>query len=145
MSRLDDLSPHELGRYALAAHEAGHGVVHKALGDKVAWVRLGSGGGCTRTRVQTLDHDVIGSLAGQEAQALWISRRLGWSFGSALSLARKSSGHDLAHVRKVIGRSGLSLGAAQSRARSLVRSNWGRIDRAATRLYRSGQLSGWDL
>ncbi|OXM70744.1 MULTISPECIES: hypothetical protein [Amycolatopsis] len=130
---------------ALAAHEAGHGVIAVVQGIEVAHCHLDTTSGHTRHRDVSADQPEISLailLAGQEAEAYWLTRYAGYWFGSALRAAADSSEHDLCEVRRLRRHTGLSEGRIRSRTRSLVRRHWSRIDRAAHRLYTRGHLSG---
>ncbi|MDQ0378586.1 hypothetical protein [Amycolatopsis thermophila] len=130
---------------ALAAHEAGHGVIAVVQGIAVQHCRLGPTGGYTRHRDVPADHPEIELailLAGQEAEAYWLTRHAGLWFGSALRLAAKASEDDLREVRRLRKHTGSSESRIRSHTRALVRRHWGRIDRATHRLYTRGRLSG---
>jgi len=130
---------------ALAAHEAGHGVIAVVQGIQVAHCKISATRGYTRHRDVAASHPEITLailLAGQEAEAYWLTRYAGYWFGSALRAAADASEHDLREVRRLRKHTGLSEGRIRSRTRSLVRRHWGRIDRAGGRLYSRGHLSG---
>jgi hypothetical protein len=142
-----DTDAEALGLHALAAHEAGHGVICAALGIQVVHVTLTATSGHTKHRGHNdLDAELLILLAGQEAQARWVQRHVsGYGFGSALRYAKRCSAHDMRDFRRLVRRSALSEGTARSHCRSLVRKHWGRIDRAADRLARTGHVSGSSL
>ncbi|GAB3580320.1 hypothetical protein GCM10027445_50430 [Amycolatopsis endophytica] len=130
---------------ALAAHEAGHGVIAVVQGVQVLHCHLGATTGYTRHRNVDADHPEIALailLAGQEAEAYWLTRYAGYWFGSALRTAADAAEHDLREIRRLRKRHGLSENRLRSHTRSLVRRHWNRIDRAGHRLYSRGRLSG---
>lgn len=72
------------------------------------------------------------SLAGKEAEALYLMEHLGWRKGKARSFAEDHAGTDLRHAEEAVGRRGLY--DAERRARRLVEASWSSITKLARQL-----------
>ncbi|MFJ8912340.1 hypothetical protein [Amycolatopsis sp. NPDC102389] len=140
-------SPEEAALLALAAHEVGHAVACQAAGLRVIAVRLFPDRGyVTHVEADPADQDQVDGelvtlLAGLEAGARWAQKHRGLWRGEALRWSRGCSDSDLALFRRAKRNASVSPSRLESRARSLVAQQWGRIDRLSRKLADSGRLS----
>lgn len=136
---------------SVSIHEAGHTVVGLVLGvpvhharldyqrmgfrrwEVVGYTGIGAGG-----RSAELDEDiaVLFTLAGLEAEALWISDTNHVSMTAALAevKSRKASRGDLDTITACLPDSGLELHEASLEAHHLVCDHWDSIQNVATQL-----------
>ncbi|OLZ56093.1 hypothetical protein BS330_18360 [Amycolatopsis keratiniphila subsp. nogabecina] len=132
---------------AAAAHEVGHAVACEAAGLRVIEVRLTTGYGFVRAAdadpadQDQVDGELVALLAGLEAGARWAQKHRGMWRGEALRWSRGCSDSDLALFRRTKRNASVSPSRLESRSRSLVARQWGRIDRLSHKLADSGRLS----
>lgn len=147
----DGVSAHLL---KVAAHEIGHALVWRHAGISIREVRLSRGwfGGISDAYCKpdigdittaTIDPYLTGLMGGAAAQARFAATFEGAWFDSG----RYGSAADIDTFRWYARRIGsrLSIGAAQSRARSILNGHTARLDRLTVELARTGRLSGWSL
>lgn len=147
-------TPEEASLLAIAAHEAAHAVACKAAARTRAGrlkviraVVLPDRGFIEHSDVDPDNQDqvntaLIVTLAGREGGARWAQRNAGMWRGQAIRWASCGAGSDLAYFHRMKRYSDRSPAWLESRARSVVASNWGRIDRLAHKLADAGRLSG---
>ncbi|MFD5245675.1 hypothetical protein ACFWIW_14075 [Amycolatopsis sp. NPDC058340] len=139
-------SPEDAALLALAAHEVGHAVACQAAGLRVAEVRLLPDRGWVTHKAadpgdqDQVDGELVTLLAGREAGARWAQKHHGMWRGDALRWSRGCSASDLALFRRAKRTASVSPSRLESRARSLVARQWGRIDRLSRQLADSGRL-----
>lgn len=138
----------------VAAHEIGHALVWRHAGISIREVRLSRGwfGGISDAYCRpdiddvtrsTIDPYLTGLMGGAAATA-----RFATTFqGAWPTSGRDGSAADIDTFRWYARRVGsrLSIGAAQSRARSILAGHTSRLDRHTVELARTGRLSGWSL
>ncbi|PRX43049.1 peptidase M50B-like protein [Prauserella shujinwangii] len=134
-----------LNRLVTCHHEAGHAVIHRATGGRVAHVKILSDMEGVMRPADEFDPDkALGwltmILAGGEAAARYIATQ-GYSLGQGRRLARHGCRDDLALFRRYAQHTGISEGRARREADTLVRRHWGRIHRVAHKLDQRGRLS----
>ncbi|MFD6072867.1 hypothetical protein [Amycolatopsis lurida] len=139
-------SPEDAMMLAAAAHEVGHAVACQAAGLRVREVRLLSHRGFVTYAEpdpgdqHQVDGELVALLAGPEAGARWAQKHRGLWRGEALRWSRGCSDSDLALFRRTKRNASVSPSRLESRARSLVSAQWGRIDRLSRQLADSGRL-----
>ncbi|WP_410580269.1 hypothetical protein [Amycolatopsis sp. lyj-108] len=139
-------SPEEASALALAAHEVGHAIACQAAGLRVIEVRLFPDRGYVEHKEADpadqaqVDGELVVLLAGLEAGARWRQKHSGLWRGEALRWSRGCSDSDLALFRRTKRNASISPSRLESRARSLVARQWGRIDRLSRKLADSGRL-----
>lgn len=130
------------------AHEAGHAVAFRRAGLKVSRVVVGTHRSYTDIndpRPDQLNAYLVGIYAGTVAGARLLVRHFDYSSGAAWSHASVGSDSDWRRLRTERTPDCWSDSKLRSRAESLVRSDWGRIERLALRLADHRRLSGWSL
>ncbi|RSD26435.1 hypothetical protein [Amycolatopsis eburnea] len=133
---------------ALAAHEVGHAMVCSKYGIKVVKLWINGDAGQTQHAEpdMTDQKQVDGALAvffgGLEAGAAWVQRNAGMWRGQALRWSRQCSESDLSNYRGLRRHGSVSQAKHQAMARTVISSNWGRIDRLAKKLATDGHLGG---
>ncbi|MEV4599450.1 hypothetical protein AB0K15_18820 [Amycolatopsis sp. NPDC049253] len=147
-------SPDEAALLALEAHEVAHAVACRAAAtSRRAWLQvrrvvLTSERGFIEHSApepgnqDQINTELIVALAGREGAARWVQRHDGCWRGQALRWAAHGCGSDLAFFNTMKHHSNRSTGWLENRARAVVASNWGRIDRLAHKLAADGRLSG---
>ncbi|MEU9686142.1 hypothetical protein [Amycolatopsis japonica] len=139
-------SPEEAAALAAAAHEVGHAVACQAAGLRVYAIRLTADRGFVKAAdadpgdQDQVDGELVVLLAGLEAGARWAQKHSGLWRGEALRWSRGCSDSDLALFRRTKRNASVSPSRLESRARSMVAAQWGRIDRLSRRLADSGHL-----
>ncbi|RJQ84753.1 hypothetical protein [Amycolatopsis panacis] len=145
-------SAQEAGWLALAAHELAHAVACKEAATtragrlRVLQVVVEPG----RSFIEHSEVDlgnpdqvttaVVVALAGQEGAARWAQRHAGYWRGSAMRMAAHGCEDDQAYVRRMRRYCDRSPAWLRHRARAVVASHWGRIDRLTHRLVTDGRL-----
>ncbi|QRP46959.1 hypothetical protein [Amycolatopsis sp. FDAARGOS 1241] len=144
----------EVAMLALAAHEVAHAVACKAAASTRAGrlrvirvVITPERGFIQHSDVDPGNQDqvntaLIVTLAGREGAARWVQRHDGAWRGEAMRWAAGGCGSDLAFFKRMKRHSDRSTSWLENRARAVVASNWGRIDRLAHKLVDQGHLSG---
>ncbi|MEV0065400.1 hypothetical protein [Amycolatopsis sp. NPDC050768] len=147
-------SPGDASTLALAAHEVAHAVACRAAATRrggrlaVRRVVLTAERGFIEhadadpANPDQIDTALIMTLAGREGAARWVQRNAGYWRGAALRWAAQGCDSDLAYFHRIKHHSTRSTGWLENRARAVVASNWGRIDRLAHQLVTDGRLSG---
>lgn len=145
-------------RLAVAAHEVGHGIVWSHYGFPIKKMVLEAGlfGGVSRAYCRrgelwldagNIEGFLFGLAAGAAAQVWCATTFLGHSGWRAASDARSGASDDFAEFRRLARAHNHTLGidAAQRRARSVLISRAGLLDRLTAQLARTGHVSGGAL
>ncbi|MDA3644164.1 hypothetical protein LZ318_31870 [Saccharopolyspora indica] len=141
--------------FRVAAHEAGHAIATvlsglQVLEIKIWWTSRTDFGGFVRTAdYDTTDRDLLNgslttSMAGHEAEGLWLTRYQNFSsHRAALRTYRASCEHDLRLFREErrLGKALLTETAARARAHSQLIAHWHRVERLVDRLVRTRHLT----
>lgn len=152
MNRFDGL---DLDLLPTAAHEAGHAIAASAAGltvvDIALWHEQGGAAGHVEVTEEPDDLDseslngfLVTTVAGQEAQARFLTRYSTFAFvSSARSAIERGCCDDKALFKTVHKRHSevLSRGEARHQAQRLVTQRWARIERLATRLAKYRRLT----
>lgn len=153
MSRLDPRdSDTDYGLLCAAVHEAGHAVTAVLGGLEFHGARVYRAGDRYRGYIEAdVDKDdpnqvngcLVMTVAGHEAEALWMARYLDWPHRKALRERRSGCADDMEIFRRYRRHpaSTLSEPAARRRAHRLLVTHWRRVEHFADRLARSGRLT----